>query len=680
MSSFFGAIGVMLLVVASLYGSGRAVGEVLRLDVRGFPSYTVSLGVVSWIFVGGIINAAGLATFSMLGIVWLTGCGLALYYLWREIWGFGGGTGLKQFRLGLSVGWQPGRALLLPGLAIALLFAAVAFLTATIMPTTALNGHDDFHTYLVRPIRMLSSGTLGGNPFDYLGTDSLGAQSFMHGFIVGLFPLGYINSYDAVLCFALTGWLLIDLGRALKLPWGYVIAGLCICMTINPLCVNTTALYSGSLMILALVHAALGLPAAVGDPDRTLLVRRSIAVGMIVGALVASKVTFSIFAALFVALLLAGLWCTHGNKQPISRVALTICGSAALFLLPWLLIYRQDYVAVVRRWLEGSADPATAAGTFGTTVTEMSWLFSSETLFVGDNYRHYLILIALMAAAALAGLLMLIRARGDSRDGRALILFAGSAAAVINYFALAYFFGAEEVVRYSCPILIAIVPVAGLTVAARGAGVGRGNIGGIAVVVLQLLVVAMFGRTVADRINRAYRQRTLLSFPVNDEYLDAVNNLMGDSFRQKTRAMQSKLEPGTVILARIATPFHLDFTRNRIFNVTEPGLINSWLKLPVGEDVGALRQFLQDRGVRYVMWQYAGGGMKSMDVYRDDLTAGTTLARKIAQYNLYFLQGLAAMTKTCKIIYADEEAVVFDLGKRESAAGSVGNCYSAAHG
>jgi len=48
---------------------------------------------------------------------------------------------------------------------------------------------------------MLQTGTIGGNNFDILGTDSLGGQSFLQAFILAVFPLSM--SMALILYFAL---------------------------------------------------------------------------------------------------------------------------------------------------------------------------------------------------------------------------------------------------------------------------------------------------------------------------------------------------------------------------------------------------------------------------------------------------------------------------------------------
>ena len=64
--------------------------------------------------------------------------------------------------------------------------ALLPALTACVLlvPTGVFNLSDDFRTVLDRAVRMSQSGSVGGNPFDFLGLDGFGSQSCLPGFFV----------------------------------------------------------------------------------------------------------------------------------------------------------------------------------------------------------------------------------------------------------------------------------------------------------------------------------------------------------------------------------------------------------------------------------------------------------------------------------------------------------------
>lgn len=73
----------------------------------------------------------------------------------------------------------------------------VVALVAVFAPR-AFNFHDDFQKYFAYPTRMLATGTLAGSTLSALGSETLGAQSFLHALVLSVLPIGYINGVDAV--------------------------------------------------------------------------------------------------------------------------------------------------------------------------------------------------------------------------------------------------------------------------------------------------------------------------------------------------------------------------------------------------------------------------------------------------------------------------------------------------
>ncbi|MCK7515897.1 MAG: hypothetical protein MZV70_75970 [Desulfobacterales bacterium] len=70
--------------------------------------------------------------------------------------------------------------------------------------------------YINHPIRMLSTGSLGGGHLNALGSEALGRASFLflHGFVAAHWPIGYINGVDSV--FGLTLCLMAASSAALS--------------------------------------------------------------------------------------------------------------------------------------------------------------------------------------------------------------------------------------------------------------------------------------------------------------------------------------------------------------------------------------------------------------------------------------------------------------------------------
>ena len=164
-----------------------------------------------------------------------------------------------------------------------------------------------------------------------------------------------------------------------------------------------------------------------------------------------------------------------------------------------------------------------------------------------------------------------------------------------------------------------------------------------------------------DRVALAYHSRTNLSFPVSETYARYSQYALGEVARARVRQAQSQTAEGEGILVYMSLPFHLDFTRNRIAS----GSKNDWLDFPVGAAPGAARDFLRDRDIRYVMWEYRGYGMKSDRKLRSYLKLNIR-GQRTAEYHLYMRDLFRRLRKESDVVHDDGGMAVIDLGESEA--------------
>jgi hypothetical protein len=132
------------------------------------------------------------------------------------------------------------------------LFGGVAA-CVLLVPTTLFNAGDDFYTYIPRAVRMVRTGSVSGSLFDAIGLDSLGSQSFFHGFFLHQLKVDWLNGFDAVACFAVSLLFVAELSVCWHLPWYVGALAVTSVAVINPQCVNISLLYSGVVSVMALV-------------------------------------------------------------------------------------------------------------------------------------------------------------------------------------------------------------------------------------------------------------------------------------------------------------------------------------------------------------------------------------------------------------------------------------------
>jgi hypothetical protein len=181
---------VVVAAAVSLAGWGWTVTQ-----LAGSPGLPVALvaavGMAALLFLGGMLNLARCAVPHAIDGLVLMGLGLA-------------GLALYRNRARFTVKWRPDHAVTILGM------GAVGFIVLRhLTPQSAFNWNDDFERYFSYPVRMLQTGTVGGNPLGYMGVDTLGGQAFLQTFLVRYFPIEYIGSLDTgvalLLCLALAG-------------------------------------------------------------------------------------------------------------------------------------------------------------------------------------------------------------------------------------------------------------------------------------------------------------------------------------------------------------------------------------------------------------------------------------------------------------------------------------------
>lgn len=655
MTHFPASAAVLLACLASAVGWGRAAARAaypasLRTDLPA--AYLAALGVLTWIALGGVLNALHLAYLPALDAI--VGAGLALF------------AGHAVLALRARGAWPRGlsarrAAGALPAVVV---WAATAYVAATLLPTGVFNHHDDLQKYFVPPLRMLATGSVGGDPFDTVGLFHLGPQSFLQAFVAGHFRLVYLNGVDAVFCFLLAGLLVDAAGRRMGAhPAVRLLAALAY-VAVNPQLVNISPVYSASVMVAALVFAGALLRQALGEGDGAAL-RAAVPVGALAAALVALKATYVPFAALFLLLLFPLLLVTGaGPRRAGAALAAGAAGAAAL-LVPWALGSGKDYLAVLLRFADRAGRRAArqlAAPPGPGTPTEappgIGDLFSAQPIYFGHTLLDYGLLVLLLAA--LGGVLAwhLARSREARADGHAAAALAAALAITAYYLAMPVVFPPIQGVRYLSPILLVALPLAALAADRPGAGraarLRRGAVGAGLVAVLGVFAPALYGRAL-----EAHQIRSLVSYPVGVTNLRFHLYAFSGVARNAARDAQARTRPRTAVLAWIATPFHLDFRRNRVLTIPDPDFSRTWAGVPFDAGAGGLRSYLLGKGVRYVMWDYAGPGMRTDAQLERDLQIPAYAYR--GRLTLRFKALLRELARTGEVVHDDGFLRVIDL-------------------
>jgi hypothetical protein len=672
------AIAVLAAYLASLTGWGGLTHR-LCLGATAAPwTWRAALGLPTVAVIGALLNLTHLARPAALDT--LTAIGLALL-AWQ------GWNALRERRARPvpplpAPGWGARAADLVPR---AMIGAAALFLVVTVLPTGVFNHHDDMHKYLVPPVRMLATGSLGDNPFETTGFYSLGLQPFFQAFGAAHFPLTYLNAFDMVLCFLLTGLLVDDLGRRMGATPPFRTLAMLLLVVINPQYVNVSSVFSGSLAAAGLTMAGLLLGERIGAAPPAQVARAAVPVGLFAALLLGLKLTHLPFAALFLLVLLLLLPHLAGGFRPAGPAVGGFLAGAAALGLPWTAVYDHTFLGPLARYLKrflfratgGShaAAPAPDAATGGmghlgggapAHGPAIAKAFSGTEVYFGQTALAYGLVVLGVGAACVLAAIWLLRHRRDpdpdrtARAGLAAALAAG-AAVVAYYLAFPYVFSITQGIRYTAPLLIPTAALAVLAAARAGAGAPprRATLHAVAVTFCAALLAGPFLKGTAGRIDLATHVRTLLVFPMGPPNVALNRFAFHPSTREALRDAQGSIPQGAPVLAWLATPFHLDFRRNPVYTIPDPDFTVLWLHMPVTDHPADLAAFLRERGIRYVMWDYNVPGMRSEAELKADLTHPRYARR--GKTRLRLRRVLAALARQGGVLYDTGHRVVFAL-------------------
>lgn len=637
-------------------------------------AYLSALGLSCLIFLGGILNALSIAYAGGLYVLFGIGIVFTVVALFRRR----AINPIHRFEASSRGSFD----LIFSSLSYIVILGAAAFLIVTLMPTNAFNYYDDFLKYFVRPFHMLQTGSLGGNPFDSLGFDSLGAQSFLQAFILAIFPIEYVNGFDSVFCFILTAFLLVGIAKTIKAHGLYLLVSLLALIIINPQVVNITAIYSGSVMILGMIFSSSLLADPRSGSGIKSMVVRALPFALFVSALISLKMSFVFFVAIYSSIyFLIWLYFSRDKKHSAVIVAFIIV-LILIFLLPWITVYRENYLYVLQHGFPSDPIEVSESNWFFFKSIMISQFLSSGYLLYGGSYFSYVFVMITLLMAGILSMCCVKRDENIAFRPYLISIFASGVAGVASYYFNTYItLDAESTLRFTCPVFIGTLPYSILILGShlglfhpdmrvnkphpKAIQIGMTSM----VIVLLIILIGFFWDNLQDRVRLAYYNRINLSFLLArdslsiDQYNRYNKYALSNKARDLMRSIQSNTEKGQAIFTWVDIPHHLDFTRNRIYTYTDSGIYNPrlWLNISFTNDPEDIRKYLKDMGIRYIMWQYNSKTMPSEESVRRSLMSTLPFYRKGVLYIVYFRKMIFALAEKSNVIYNSHGIILIDL-------------------
>jgi len=646
---------IIIYLIAAL-GWGRLAASIIYNQSTGSVAYDVSLGMAIWIFLGGIMNAFQWVNSLSLNAILGAGLLFSSILLGQNILSRRKKRQIFSQLLESVVSKEILLQKILNTLPVLIILAVSIYLAIYLLPASAFNYHDDYYKYLPRLFRLLHTGKVGGTPFDFVGIDSFGAFTLLQVFFVEHLSFKFVNGFDAVLCFLLSGLLINDLGRKLCLNFVYRSGAIIIFLVIQPQYVNISALYSGSLIILALIYSYL---LFLSDQNSESIRKRLLAaipISLFIASLLLLKITFVPFAATFFLTFFVLLLFLNNEREKVLIVSVFSAILVVIIIFPWITVAIENMLELINIFLTKISQNAGIEEQAAAGASLIERFFVVKELKYGGNVIEFTFMYVLVLTAALAALFILITDNTSKRKDLLIVTASAGISFVVGLlFNIKYSHGDPYVgLRYTCPLLIAVLPAVILTMSRYlGAGYderrdkfGRIDLIRIFCMFTILIMVIILAPNRLEKFMDVSRQRTMLSFPITEIYIKYNERALSENRHDRVRSVQEKTEPGTIIMTWFDTPFHLDFARNKIFTVASAININPDVTIEENFTGGGewLRDYLKDFGVRYVFWGYRGN------------------PKSKSKYNKEFDEALLAMSRNSKMIYDTGSKVFFDIG------------------
>jgi hypothetical protein len=653
-----------VIYLFALYGIGRIIEKVFLIF---FPyPFTIILGLACLIFLGGILNLAGIAYPLVLDAIILAGLGyftITFFKDWKQKLFF-----LKRSQI-LSksnmVKFLPSALLI----GIVFVFSAYALSSPEVF-----NVHDDLEKYINHPIRMLSTGSLRGGHFNALGSETLGGQAFLHGFVAAHWPIGYVNSVDSVFGLALCLMAVGSAAFSVRLPVWYTPLVLAFPVFINPQIVNISASYTASALMLFLFC---GTWIELKDRDHSPSPwPHAICTGLVYSALVVLKTSFLLLPVAHFSVLSLGLAIYTTRLKEVFSWAIKVVISSIIFLLPWIMIYSSRLPAFFsdRSYLNISLQETDYFRHTAPIINP----FSLDPLFwgFGANFADYTLTILLIG---FCGIILIVFQFPNYQSNKVLTATAIAACLTLpllyglNIFIISsMLFGPESSLRYLCPVIIAAAPSALIMAATSVSGTNpqvktkrlfvKRPI--FIVAFFSLILLVAFFSSFSERVKQAFTYGSILSFSNvarDPKYIAYNHYVFSADAKKKVHTAQQIVPKHESLAAWTSLALYLDYQRNHIMDIEPAGLISPWADFPFGHGIEDGITYFKALGIDYVLWQYRGYAVRSEQSILDMAASPYEGFHMIGVKTHQFLEFLINLTKQSEILYNDGSIVILKL-------------------
>jgi len=612
-----------VLVLAALFGLGRAFSRCLGLRLAPFQCAAVGLGI--FLIIGGLLGALGLYGKGEIAAEILLGDALGVFYLVRRA----GPLPAKVWR------------------------GAVPFFVAGLLVLLiAQHGYwfiqgDDMQGYLPLIKKLSDTGQLGNMSFSEKRMWDLGGVSILQAVFVGWFGVSAVNLADlgigGLLVLGLIGEQAVL--RRYGLLWSLILALVVLLVNEDARPVSALLLIESLCLLLAILFLEEG------------VLRRPhyIVWGLVAAALVALKSTSLVFLAVLSAGVFLVAWVKRGWKKTLTDSAVSALVGVTC-LVPYLYTAMKYYgTPLYPLFRAATQDKAIGDGLFGRSQATIGAI---EHYILANPQLEIVLLVA--ASIALFGLFRRDRVHLIRNAAFALALGAVVFEIVWAVFAMGEY---DHGVRYALPYYSAILLALLLDwrIVSHGSrGEGRVLAAGLALALpwcafdpdLSHPSIAkadfVYGLTgSAERAHGVFHPFAILPLSEGQAQMDR---------------MQSMAVPGSRMLVFIDRPYELDFARNRIETADCPGRVSPPPGLPLSGGDDAIISYLRGQKVRYLAYSYADNNNYSPQLLDARMKDAAHPYAAYCSRGMFRIQNfLKRMRGKFRVAYDDGQTFLLDL-------------------
>jgi hypothetical protein len=510
------------------------------------------------------------------------------------------------------------------------------------------NVHDDFHAYFVFPNKMLATGSLGKEPFSERRLNSLGGQSFLHTLVLAVLPEENLHLLEPGVAILMVLGLLLGYFAERGTPTRNYIWVLLTFLLVPLPYMNISALVTGTVLFLSLFRTL-----ASTRLDGSGALPRAVVVGLTAAAICALK---SSLIPACISLLGLGCICvlflSRLERRLILGAGLALILSG-VFVLPWMIAMYDAFGTPLYPLLGGG----TRVG--GGSLTEV--LFS-------DDRPPLLELLVPLGWELTSGFILPLVVFGvavqrfqppGSLHRNLLLAFLLSS--LLGAWIVAFLLVASTY-RFSYPFVSAAILMSMTDLLTVGAAPGQ-----TPHTYTRQLIAATLGAGLLIGWSWDMGRFFYLGLPKTIRAGVLNPSVIPKEERARHRQMQASIPEGQTVLAMLEKPFLLDFKRNTIFIVDNPGNIPP--SIPPFQASEDLASYLLARSVRYIAYSYRNEAGVPKNVFGDPDQDSWSYYKPFFDFHSL----LEELGRTRRRIYDDGDIFVVDLlvAHRESQSGGL---------